>query len=196
MKIRGTHWVWFVWAMTSLPANAVAAEPVSLQDVLAITVVTPPSRIRFHEEKHNSMLAEPLLLTGILEYHGRGQLRKIVQTPFAESFVIDGDQIVVERDGETQVLDLNRSRSLQAFVHVIQAILAGDNARIERDFEVTVTGTADAWTVMLVPLLQRLRKRVPKLQLEGHAEALQRITIELGGGERHMMTFIHKPDEP
>jgi hypothetical protein len=182
--------------MTALPTWVVASEPVSLQDVLAITVVTPPSRIRFYEEKHNSMLAEPLRLTGTLEYDGPGYLRKIVQTPFAESFAIDGDQIVVNRNDETQVLNLNRSRSMQLFVQVFQAILAGDNARIDHDFETTLAGTADAWSVMLVPRLQRMRKRVPKLQLEGDAEALQRITIELDAGESHIMTLIHKPDDP
>jgi hypothetical protein len=118
-----------------------------------------------------------------------------VQAPFAESFTVDGDRIIVERSGETQVLNLDRSRSIQVFVRAFQAILAGDSDKIENDFEVALTGTAEAWSAVLVPRLQRFRKRVPQLQLVGDAEAVNRITIELDGGERHVMTFIHQSDK-
>jgi hypothetical protein len=195
LKLSSTHWIWIAWFMTCLPAEIVAADSVTLQEVLTITVVTPPSRIRFHEEKHNSLLAEPLVLSGVLEYNGLGQLRKVVQAPFAESFTVDGDRIIVERSGETQVLNLDRSRSIQVFVRAFQAILAGDSDKIENDFEVALTGTAEAWSAVLVPRLQRFRKRVPQLQLVGDAEAVNRITIELDGGERHVMTFIHQSDK-
>ena len=78
----------------SLSFLPVFAANMELRDVLERTAVTPPARVSFTEERHNEMFANPLVLTGYLEYLEDGELRKIVETPFEERFYIKSDRFL------------------------------------------------------------------------------------------------------
>ena len=82
--------------------------PLDLDTVLRNIAVAPPARVGFREERHNPLLKEPMVLTGYLEYLEAGRLRKVIETPFEEAFLVDADQIEIERNGEIQKLPLKK----------------------------------------------------------------------------------------
>ena len=169
------------------PALATDLPSLDLRTVLANTTVTPPGRVTFREERHNPMLAEPLVLTGHLEYLELGVLRKVIETPFQEAFQVDAQHIIIERDGQTRKLSLNKSRSLRTILGAIEAILAGEADRLESDFDYELSGTVDSWTVRLTPISQRIAKQLESLQVSGDGESATGIRVDLAGGEWHQM---------
>ena len=171
----------------ALPVLAADLPSLDLRTVLTNTTVTPPGRVTFREERHNPMLAEPLVLTGYLEYLELGVLRKVIETPFQEAFQVDAQHIIIERDGQSRKLSLNKSRSLRTILGAIEAILAGEADRLESDFDYELSGTVDSWTVRLTPISQRIAKQLESLQVSGDGESATGIRVDLAGGEWHQM---------
>jgi len=167
-----------------------------LQAVLEKTIVTPPDRVEFREQRHNPMLKEPLVLTGTLEYLRAGVLRKSVATPFEESFLIESDHVVIERDGDVRRLPLKKSRSLRTILGTIEAILSGQAHKIESQFTYQIGGTQSAWSVMLTPVSRGMRRQLISLQVNGNDQSVTSIRIDLKGGEWHVMEIFRENVQP
>lgn len=175
-----------------LSGNAAALE---LQSVLEQTMVTPPARVEFREERFNEMFAESLVLTGVLEYLEEGQLRKVIETPFEEAFLVRRDRIEIEREGETKVLPINKSRSLKTMLGGIEAILAGQTERLEKVFSYELTGAETDWSLQLTPRSRRISKQLKGLTVKGDGESVTSIRVDLKGGEWHLMEIRQDPAE-
>lgn len=166
-----------------------------LESVLEATKITPPARVRFREERHNQLLKEPLILSGYLEYLENGLLRKVVESPFQETLLISGEKIEIVRDGETKTLSARHSRSLRAMLEGIEAILAGQEQQLLAAFSSDLTGTTDAWNLLLTPRSNRIAKQLVGLQVGGDADAVTSIRIDLSGDEWHRMDIFRDDAE-
>ena len=173
--------------LTIMPATAWSLE---LQSVLENTRITPPDRVAFREERHNQLLKEPLLLTGYLEYLGVGRLRKVVETPFQESLLIEADRIEVERDGKTRKLRVSRSKTMRAMLGGIEAVLAGQSAKLEAVFAYELSGTESSWSLQLEPLSRKIAKQLSGLLIKGDDKSVLSIRFDLKGGEWHQMDIL------
>ena len=179
-----------VLATLLLSVAATTGWPLELATVLENTTVTPPARVQFREERHNSMLSQPLVLTGYLEYLEEGRLRKVVETPFSESFLVDGDRIEFSRDGQVRSVSLGRSKALQSMLGGIEAILAGRTDELSAVFDYELSGTATAWTLQLKPRSRRLSEQLHGLQVSGDELAVTSIRFDLKDDEWHLLEIL------
>jgi len=167
-----------------------------LQTVLENTAVTPPSRVGFREQRHNSLLKEPMVLTGYLEYLEAGRLRKVIETPFEEAFLITDNYIEIERDGKTRRLSVGKSRALRIMLGGVEAILAGQTDRLSKLFRYELAGESDAWTLRLEPLSKKVSAHMTTMFIKGDADSANSIRLELKHGEWSLMEFIDIDSEP
>jgi hypothetical protein len=163
------------------------ARSADLSSILASTAVQPPAEIGFREERNNPMFKEPMVLTGRLEYLGAGVLRKVVETPFEEDILVEANRVVVTRDGKTRKLSLHRSRALKTILGAIEAVLAGDQARLEASFQCAVSGSADAWSLRMTPQAKAVAKRLSSIEVTGNEQTVKSIRISLPNDEWHQM---------
>lgn len=133
------------------------------------------------------MFKEPMVLTGRLEYLDAGVLRKVVEAPFEEDILVEANRVVVTRDGKTRKLSLNRSRALKTILGAIEAVLAGDQARLEASFQCAVSGSADTWSLQMTPLVKAVAKRLSSIEVTGNEQAVTSIRISLPNNEWHRM---------
>lgn len=195
--IQGRQWT--IRMALSLLATAflqAEAHTLELQALLEKTTVTPPARVAFLEERHNQLLREPMKLGGHLEYLGPGVLRKVVETPFEETYLIESGRIIIERDGKTRRLSLKKGRALRTLLDAIEAILAGDAEKISSVFSFDIQGTAAAWSVLLTPISPKIGKHISDLEVSASDRAVESIRINLRDGEWHLMTIIHDAEAP
>jgi hypothetical protein len=166
------------------------AHSLELATVLENTLVSPPQRVEFIEERSNRMLKEALILEGYLEYLEAGRLRKVVESPFQESLLIDNDRIEIEREGDIKVLSTRRSRSLRVLLGGIEAILAGQVDQLESVFDYEISGSEEAWVLQLHPRSKRVAKQLIGLTVLGTDEKIASIRVELKNNEIHDMRLI------
>ena len=180
-----------VLCMLSGPAMS---ESLSIEAVLDRTTITPPSRVDFREVRHNQMLKDNLVMTGYLEYLEAGSLRKVVETPFEEAYLIRSDRIEINRQGVTKTLSLRNSRTLRTMLGGIEAILAGETEQLASVFDYELSGVEEDWSLQLLPRSKRMAKQVTSLTVTGDLESVTAIRFDLKDGEWHNMEIIQALD--
>lgn len=173
-----------------LPSHALALD---LNEVFDNTAVTAPSRVDYREERHNPMLKEPIVLTGYLEYLAQGHLRKVIETPFEESFLVADGNIEISRDGETRRLSLSKSKPIRTMLGGIEAILAGQTDRLSSMFDYELIGSLSEWSLQLVPKSGRVSKHLTSMQVTGNNSTIGSIRIDMKKGEWSLME-IRQPE--
>lgn len=182
----------------ALVLAALAVAPVAwaldLATVLESSTVSPPARVGFREERHNRMLKEPLVLTGYLEYLEEGRLRKVVETPFLESFLVESDRVEVTRDGEVRTVTVGKSGALSAMLGGIEAILAGQVDRLESVFRYSLDGSINEWSLELTPRSRKISRHLHSLIVRGDESSVTSIRFDLQDGEWHLLEIMR--DDP
>ena len=167
-----------------------------LETVLENTAVTPPSRVGFVEQRFNRLLKEPMVLTGYLEYVETGQLRKVIESPFAEAFFITEDYIEIERGGKTRRLSMSKSKSMRAMFGGIEAILAGQANKLTSLFQYELSGTSSAWIIRLEPLSRRVSAHLTEMLVEGDEDSVNSIRLEFEDEDWSLMELLYSETEP
>ena len=185
--------VLFLSALCMMTTPALA-EALSIESVLNRTTITPPSRVGFREVRHNQMLKDELVMTGYLEYLAAGRLRKVIETPFEEAYLIQSDRIEIDRQGVIRTLSLRKSRTLRTMLGGVEAILAGQTEQLVAIFKVELSGVEDDWSLQLLPHSKRIAKQITSLTVTGDANSVTAIRFDLKDGEWHNMEIIQTPD--
>lgn len=181
-------------SLLCLLSSPALSEVLSIETVLDRTTITPPSRVAFREVRHNRMLKDELVMTGYLEYLEVGSLRKVVETPFEEAYLIRSDRIEIDRQGVTKTLSLRKSRALRTMLGGIEAILAGETEQIASVFEYELSGVEEAWSLQLLPRSKRIAKQVTSLTVTGDRDSVTAIRFDLKDGEWHNMEINQASD--
>ena len=174
--------------MVTLPSPTWALD---LETVFENTAVVAPARVAFREERHNPLLKEPIVLTGQLEYLSPGKLRKVIETPYEEAFLISGNHIEITRDGETRRLSIGKSKPIRAMLSGIEAILAGQVETLDSLFDYELSGTACDWSIQLKPKSRRVSKHLTAMLVKGGQNALTSMRIDRKEGEWSLMEILN-----
>lgn len=197
LKIHKQHRTGVVWLMACLLMFASSyAWSVDLNTVFENTAIAAPARVGFREERFNPMLKEPIVLTGYLEYIKPGYLRKVIETPFEESFLIADDHIEIVQAGKTRRLSLSKSKPIRAMLGGIEAILAGQTERLASLFHYELTGTQYSWSLSLKPRSKRIASHLTSMLVKGDENAMSSIRIDMKNGEWSLMEIVHNEIEP
>lgn len=166
-----------------------------LKTVFENTAVVSPARVAFREERHNPMLKEPIVLTGYLEYLGPGQLRKVIETPYQETFLIAEDHIEITQDGKSRRLSLGKSKPIRAMLDGVEAILSGQTDRLDSLFQYELSGTECAWSLRLEPKSRQISAHLTAMLIKGDENAMTSMRIELKEGEWSLMEILKAEPE-
>jgi hypothetical protein len=131
-----------------------------------------------------------MVLTGYLEYVEAGRMRKVVESPFKEAFLIDADHIEVKRGGKVRKLSLNRNRFLKTMLGGIEAILAGQAEHLASVFSYELSGTFSSWSLRLEPISPGVSRHLTSLLVRGDDTSVTSIRFELKEGEWHLMEIM------
>jgi hypothetical protein len=148
----------------------------------------PPASIAFTEVRFSSLLQEPLVVSGTLEYEAEGGLSRHVESPYRENTAIRGETVRVERDGETRTFALRRAPELRGFLTGMLGLLTGDSSLFDKHFGVTASGDDEHWRLDLEPSDERLRQRLRNIVVAGSADEPRCfVIVDTEGGTSVMM---------
>jgi hypothetical protein len=169
--------LWLATAAWLIPSHAAPETAAATGAVDAKTLVegmqrTAPARTAYSEVRFSGLLDRPLILHGELEYAGPGKLAKSVDAPYRERTVVENGEASVQRgDKPVRKFSLSQAPELEGFLRGFAALLGGDAQALQRDFELVVSGTADAWRLKLTPRDERLAKRIAAIEVQGAGKA-------------------------
>jgi hypothetical protein len=168
------------------PAPAGAGD---LDRVMGLLAMRQHGRVEFIEQHFLAVLKRPIESSGELRYDAPDRLEKRTLKPHAETLVLTGGVLTVQRAHSRRVMDLHAYPQVLPFVESIRATLAGDRGALERVFRVEFSGSVSRWTLTLVPLESKVKQSVSQVRIEGAGDQLLRVEIRQPDGDRSLMTL-------
>ena len=141
----------------------------------------------FVEKKFIAMLDKPVESSGELFYTAPDYLEKRTIKPKPESMILDHGTLVIERGRQKYELPLQDYPELAAFIDSIRGTLAGDRKALERNYRLTLDGTAEHWTLQLLPLNEKMQAVVKRIRIAGVRDAVRSIEIIQSDGDSSLM---------
>ncbi|QXI15306.1 outer membrane lipoprotein carrier protein LolA [Pseudomonas hamedanensis] len=120
---------------------------------------------QFIQEKHLRALPQPLISKGrfvLAKNHG---LLWLLKTPLQQDYRITGKGIA-RRDNNGWQLLPNKSAGAEQN-RLFLAVLQGDSSGLQRDFELTLSGTAQQWKLTLTPRSLLLKQVFNQINIDG-----------------------------
>ena len=170
-------------------AAAAPAAPLGLGQLMDALAASPHGTATFTEKKYISFLEQPVESSGTLRFVAPARLEKNTLKPTAESLVLDGEVLTVERGKRKQVLQLKDYPEVAGMIESIRATLAGDRRALERVYQLSLQGTTARWTLDLVPLDARVARMVTRIRMEGARAEVQTVEIQQADGDYSVMTI-------
>jgi hypothetical protein len=160
-----------------------------LNEVMGLLAMRQHGRVEFIEQQFLAVLKQPIESSGELRYDAPDRLEKRTLKPHAETLVLSGGILTVERAHNRRVMDLHSYPQVLPFVESIRATLAGDRTSLERLFRLDFAGTVTRWTLTLVPLESKVKQSVSQVRIDGIRDQLLKVEIRQPDGDRSLMTL-------
>lgn len=171
-----------------LPAMPLHAEAFTLEGLMrGLAAARHPTR-HFTESRNSELLVAPISLHGTLAYVD-GRLIKDIRQPFRERFSVEGDRLLIEREGEAepQQIILSDYPPLFTFVTVFRASLEGDLKTLQQHYQTDLGGNANRWQLELRPRDARVAVHLKRIEIEGTQDDISRFTIEEQSGDSSIL---------
>ena len=175
-----------------LGASAEPLRPSSIEMLLARFAASPGLRARMEEEKHISLLREPLVSEGTLAFVPPHSLVRVVHEPVPSRLVIDAESLRYEAQGEEGRIDVRAHPTLRALAAGMRQLFAGDADALRSAFEVTWREDARdplAWAFELRPREALMRERLVRIEVSGQGWSLTAMRVVESDGDETRMRF-------
>jgi hypothetical protein len=179
-------------AAAGLSRAARGAEAATLESILARIGGKSSREAEFTERKFLALLDAPVESSGLLRYVAPARLERITRHPVKESMRLDGDLLVLERDGRTRTASAAQFPGVAALVSSLRDILAGDARALRQRFKVVVQGDPARWQIDLLPSDSDMAKLVSRVTLRGREDRLEEVETLQADGDRSVMTLTDR----
>jgi hypothetical protein len=176
-------------ALGGAPLRAATSGFSDLDKVMGLLAMRQHGRVEFIEQQFLAVLKRPIESSGELRYDAPDRLEKRTLKPRAETLVLTGGVLTVERAQHVRVMDLHAYPQVLPFVESIRATLAGDRGALERVFHLEFSGSVSRWTLTLVPLVTKVKQSVSQVRIDGAGDQLLKVEIRQPDGDRSLMTL-------
>lgn len=149
----------------------------------------PVQQARFVEKKYLAVLDAPVESSGVLRYQAPARLEKNTERPMQESMMIDGDLLVMQREGRRRTMQAAQFPGVAALVGGLRDILGGNADALRKLFKVVVQGDASRWQMDLLPSDPTSAQLVNRITLRGRDDQLLEVETLQADGDRSVMSL-------
>ena len=146
-------------------------------------------RAKFVEKKFLAVLDKPLVATGEMTYTAPDRLEKRTLTPKPETMLLEKDSLTLEREKQKLTINLASQPEALAFIDSIRGTLSGNRAALERNYGLHLAGTADKWTLTLLPSDQKIAALVQRITVSGSRGQVRQIEYLQADGDRSLLAI-------
>jgi outer membrane lipoprotein-sorting protein len=168
---------------------ALAAPTFDLGQLMAQLGRVKSGEASFVEKRRIEMLDRTLESSGRLSFRAPDSFTRETLKPRREKLEVNGNVLTMSIGDRSRTLQLDSSPEADVIIEAIRGTLTGNRDALERFFAATVTGTAERWTLDLVPHDLRLRGQVASVRVLGRESAVDEVQVLLADGDRSTMTI-------
>lgn len=172
-------------AKTAKPAPAAAEKaPADIDALLAGLAKAPGLYARFREEKHITLLQQPLVSEGSLYFTPPARFARHTEKPIASTMIIDGNQLQFGSADGQESMNLGTNPVARLFADAFVMLLSGNRAGLEKIFKMQLTPKAGGeWKLVLTPRVAPMDKLIKELELRGRGLNLNELDVREASGD-------------
>jgi hypothetical protein len=171
--------------LLTLAALPWSAHAFDLNDLQTQLRATPVVRGHFVQQKFLRSLPQPLTSRGDFTLAAGKGLLWLLRTPIAQDLRINANG--VSRRNEAGVWKaLPQQTGSGRENRLFLSVLAGDTRGLQENFDLALTGEADAWQLLLTPRSALLRQIFDNIQING-GKLVDRIELRETQGDRSVL---------
>ncbi len=135
------------------------------------------------------MLDRTVVTSGRLSFEAPDTFVRETLKPSRDRLAVTGNTLTMSRGDRSRTVQLDAAPEAAVIVEAIRGTLTGNRAALERLFTPTVGGSAERWTLDLVPREARLRNQVAALRVSGAQAVVREVAVTMADGDRSVMTI-------
>ena len=169
-------------------ANTYANE-IDMPTLMKLFAVNKNIKTEFVERKFVRILDSPVESSGELIFIAPAHLEKNTKSPRAESMMIDGNKVSIERGSFKRSMSLDDLADMASLVQSMTATFRGDQGGIEQYFKWVLTGTIKKWQLVLRPKNIKLFVTIREISFNGEGDFVHTVETTLTDGDSSLMTL-------
>jgi len=169
-----------------IDAPAEQKAPADVDALLAGLSKAPGLYARFREEKHITLLQQPLVSEGSIYFAPPSRFARQTEKPIKSTLIVDGNQLHFGNDDGHESMNLGANPVARLFADSFVMLLSGNRAGLERIFKMQLQappGQGDAWRLTLTPRVAPMDKMIKKLELRGRGLNLDELDVHEQTGD-------------
>lgn len=168
----------------------------AMPDLMALLSQQRSGGARFTEQRYVANLDAPLKSSGTLSFEAPDRFTRRTLLPRPETMAVEGNTLTLSRGGRSRQFTLDAAPEMVAIVEAVRGTLTGNAQSLQRHFRPQLSGRAEQWSLLLVPLDARLAHQVREIRLDGQRGELRGVTMEMADGDRSVMQIEPEPAKP
>ncbi len=141
----------------------------------------------FVERRTVQMLERTLESSGRLSFEAPDTFVRETIKPRRESVKVVGNNVTLSQGNRSRTLSLDAAPEAALIFEAIRGTLTGNREALEKHFKASVTGSAERWSLELVPREVLLRELVVSIRMNGVRALVREVLVAMADGDRSVM---------
>ena len=174
-------------------ATSLAAGDFDLAQLTTLLARVKSGEATFTEKRRVEMLDRTLESSGRLVFRAPDTFIRETLKPRREKLEVTGNVLTMSLGERSRTLQLDSAPEAAVIVEAVRGTLTGNRESLERLFDASVSGSAERWSLDLVPRDLRLRGQVASVRVSGRDATVREVQVLLADGDRSTMTIEPLP---
>ena len=180
-------------AAKAAPAASTEKAPANVDALLAGLSKAPGLYAHFREEKHLTLMQQPLVSEGSIYFTPPSRFARHTEKPIASTMVIDGNQLQFGNADGQESMNLGTNPVARLFADAFVMLLSGNRPGLEKIFKMQLSpragGASGEWKLVLTPRVAPMDKLIKELELRGRGLNLNELDVREASGDWTRTSF-------
>ena len=175
--------------IAALPSMVLAQTTFDLGALMQLLGTIKAGEATFTESRRVEMLERSLQSSGTLSFESPDRFVRETLKPRQERIAVVGDVVTLSSGSRSRTVTLDSMPEAAVIFEAIRGTLTGNREALEQHFKASVSGSAQRWSLELVPRDALLREQVLSVRVSGVRSLVREMLVVMADGDRSVMTI-------
>lgn len=163
----------------------------AIQQVSRAAAAMKTMQADFVQTKHLRMLGEKMVSRGRMCYQQSDRLRWEYTKPYAYTFILNGNSVMMSKGGRRDVVDVNRNKVFREIARMMMSSVVGTCLTDSKNFKVSMTVDKQTYTATLLPQKKDMKAMFTRIVLvfNRRTSVVSKVTMHEKNGDRTEITL-------
>lgn len=163
----------------------------AIQQVSRAAAAIKTMQADFVQTKHLRMLGDKMVSRGRMCYQQSNRLRWEYTKPYAYTFILNGNSVMMSKGGHRDVVDVNRNKVFREIAQMMMSSVVGTCLTDSKRFKVSMTVDKQTCTATLLPQKKDVKAMFTRIVLvfNRKTSVVSKVTMYEKNGDRTEITL-------